>query len=385
MVSMLFVIISIAIFVLETHNGFRVLKNDTSITASDVIPANSDENSCCGGAFSNRNPSNYTKDDTEAHPAITYMDYVCFGYFTLEVTVRFIFAPNKLRFFKQPLNVIDVICILPYMVSLILKRFVANSTSIAFVLKNIVVLRVIRILRIFKLMKHYSAFKILVYTIKVSTKELGLMIVFLFCGTLIFASLIFFVENETFDNIPIGFWWALVTMTTVGYGDKYPKKESGYVIGVACVICGVLTIAFTVPIVVNNFTLYYSHAQSRTRIKIAKKRKRLMSVSPMKGVSSPSPTDNMLPPDQPVTVMLPPHEDQLRKMEEKVKNNLNVPVDKPDPKQAVKFNETTNKSRDKRLFGNKQVKVTEQSLQDIEEMSLMNTHVAQRSKVGKLH
>jgi hypothetical protein len=59
-------------------------------------------------------------------------------------------------------------------------------------------------------------------------------------------------------------------MTTVGYGDKYPVGYVGYGVGSLCVICGVLVIAFTVPIVVNNFSLYYSHAQ--TRIKIPKKK-----------------------------------------------------------------------------------------------------------------
>lgn len=134
------------------------------------------------------------------------------------------------------------------------------------------VLRVVRVLRIFKLMKHYSAFKILVYTIKVSTKELLLMIVFLMSGVLMFASLIHYIEKDNFPNIPIAIWWAIVTMTTVGYGDKYPVNYAGYGIGCLCVICGVLVIAFTVPIVVNNFSLYYQHAQ--TRIKLPSKKKK---------------------------------------------------------------------------------------------------------------
>ena len=175
---------------------------------------------------------------------------------------------------KGALNVIDLLCLIPHLIAIILVTVdpygASKDTSSLF--KSMLALRTVRILRIFKLMKHYSAFKILVYTIKVSTKELLLMVVFLFTGVLIFASVIFYTENETFDSIPVGFWWALVTMTTVGYGDVVPKTEGGYIIGCGCVLCGVLTVAFTVPIVVNNFTLYYSHAQSRIKLPVHKRK-----------------------------------------------------------------------------------------------------------------
>ena len=52
--------------------------------------------------------------------------------------------------------------------------------------------------------EYYSAFKILVYTLKVSTKELFLMVVFLISGVLVFASLIHYIEQNNFPNIPIG-------------------------------------------------------------------------------------------------------------------------------------------------------------------------------------
>lgn len=124
-------------------------------------------------------------------------------------------------------------------------------------------LRVIRVGRIFKLFRHMTGFRVLIYTIKVSFNELMLIISFLFAGVLIFASIIFYAEEETFPSIPYATWWALVTMTTVGYGDVYPKTDLGYLIGSACVVSGVLVIAFTVPIVVNNFTLYYTLCKSR--------------------------------------------------------------------------------------------------------------------------
>ena len=201
------------------------------------------------------------------------------AFFTLEILTRFAFAPNKKKFWRGALNIIDLICLLPHYAAIIMKSVDSGNDSAVTFLKTIMMLRVIRILRIFKLMKHYSAFKILVYTIKVSTKELFLMVVFLMSGVLMFASIIHYAEQDNFPNIPIAIWWALVTMTTVGYGDKYPVGYIGYGVGCLSVICGVLVIAFTVPIVVNNFSLYYAHAKTRIKLPNRKLKKKLKNSS----------------------------------------------------------------------------------------------------------
>lgn len=270
---MFFVVLSIAIFCLETYHWFRVpipgaLSHNA--TAYDTYFAPTGDQ--CIKTKHER--GKYAFADTEPHPAMTYLDYVCAAYFTIEYLTRLFFSPNKLKFIKGPLNVIDLLCLIPHLIAIIMVTVdpYGSSKDTSNLFRAFLALRTVRILRIFKLMKHYSAFKILVYTIKVSTKELLLMVIFLFTGVLIFASVIFYTENDTFDSIPVGFWWALVTMTTVGYGDKVPKTEGGYIIGCVCVLCGVLTVAFTVPIVVNNFTLYYSHAQSRIKLPVHKRK-----------------------------------------------------------------------------------------------------------------
>ena len=264
--SMFFVLLSIAVFVLETHHLFRVpldsYNGTTAVSTSSCTRTLTSRYQCCCRF---NDPEELPYDESEPHVSMTYLDYICAGFFTLEFAARLFFAPKKSDFLRQPLNVIDILCLLPHFVSIIMKSVDPTDRG-SQIIKTILALRIIRVLRIFKLMKHYTAFKILVYTIKVSTKELLLMVIFLFTGVLIFASVAFYTENSTFTNIPIGFWWALVTMTTVGYGDKVPQTEGGYLLGSLCVLCGVLVVAFTVPIVVNNFTLYYSHAQSRMRL-----------------------------------------------------------------------------------------------------------------------
>ena len=84
---------------------------------------------------------------------------------------------------------------------------------------------------------------ILIYTLKASLKKLLLVIAFLCVGMLIFSSLIYYAhDRNTLTSISHSFWWALITMTTVGYGDMYPVTEWGYVIGSLTAMSGLLMI-----------------------------------------------------------------------------------------------------------------------------------------------
>ena len=82
--------------------------------------------------------------------------------------------------------------------------------------------------------------------------------------------------DNDFNSIPLGLWWALVTMTTVGYGDMVPKTYLWMFVGAICVLGGVLTVALPVPVIVSNFEMYYSHTQARA--KLPKKRRRVVNV-----------------------------------------------------------------------------------------------------------
>lgn len=173
------------------------------------------------------------------------------------------------------MNAIDFFAIVPYFVTLATMlaakrdsdepKFginpdskAANQSSSLAILR---VIRLVRVFRIFKLSRHSKGLQILGMTLKASMKELALLIFFLLIGVVLFSSAVYYAEADSersnFKSIPDAFWWAVVTMTTVGYGDMRPVGVWGKFVGSLCAIAGVLTIALPVPVIVSNFNYFY--------------------------------------------------------------------------------------------------------------------------------
>ena len=113
---------------------------------------------------------------------------------------------------------------------------------------------------------------------KNSYKELGLLVLFISIAGLLFSSLCYFIEREEektkYTSIPNAFYWVVITMTTVGYGDMAPTTGLGKLIGTLCAISGVLVMSLPIPIITENFEKFYKEQNKKE--KAAKRKKRLV-------------------------------------------------------------------------------------------------------------
>ncbi|XP_068190828.1 potassium voltage-gated channel subfamily A member 10 [Antennarius striatus] len=253
LVSVFVIVISIIIFCMETLPEFR---DDLD----PVVPTGEEPFNRSGMYMS---ATSFGVQPTTFTDPFFIIETACIVWFSFELCVRFLVCPSKRDFFHNLMNMIDIISIIPYFVTVVTELITTpeENSGQNMSLAILRIIRLVRVFRIFKLSRHSKGLQILGQTLKASMRELGLLIFFLFIGVILFSSAIYFAEvddpNTQFVSIPDGFWWAVVTMTTVGYGDMCPITMGGKVVGTLCAIAGVLTIALPVPVIVSNFNYFY--------------------------------------------------------------------------------------------------------------------------------
>ena len=152
----------------------------------------------------------------ELHPELfAAFDATFVAVFTLEFLIRLSLAKKRWMFMRNFFNVIDLLAILPYYISLIASQFV-NTDSVTL----LITLRVLRVSRIMKLTRGSSRLQSLLYTLRNCSTDLLFLYFTFTLGILLFASVLYYVEgmqdSENFQSIPDSIWYTCVTMMTTG-------------------------------------------------------------------------------------------------------------------------------------------------------------------------
>lgn len=173
--------------------------------------------------------------------------------FTIEYILRIICIQKPLKYIFSFYGIVDLLSIAPSYLS-----FLISGTHYFLVVR---ILRLLRIFRILKLAQYVSQINILMRAVLGSRQKITVFLFFVSTVVVIFGSIMYLVEGPEngFTSIPRSIYWAIVTMTTVGYGDISPKTDLGQGLAAIVMILGYSIIAVPTGI----FTAELSRAIQR--------------------------------------------------------------------------------------------------------------------------
>lgn len=166
-----------------------------------------------------------------------YLEWLFTGIFGIEYLIRLYCSPKPLRYAFSFYGLIDLLAVLPGILTL----FFASA-------QYLILVRVIRVLRVFRILKltpYLTQANYLLVALRGSQKKITVFFACILILVIIFGGLMYVVEGPEhgFTSIPKGIYWAIVTLTTVGYGDISPQTPLGQAIASLVMIAGYSIIA----------------------------------------------------------------------------------------------------------------------------------------------
>ncbi len=163
--------------------------------------------------------------------------------FTIEYMVRLYCAEKPMRYAHSFFGTVDLLAILPFYLSLFIP-----STRFFDVIK---VLRMLRIFRVLKMAQYVGEADLLMNALIASRRKIGIFVIAVLSIVVILGSVMYVIEGEAngFTSIPRSVYWAIVTLTTVGYGDISPQTPIGQALAACLMIIGYSIIAVPTGII----------------------------------------------------------------------------------------------------------------------------------------
>jgi voltage-gated potassium channel len=178
-----------------------------------------------------------------------FVEWVFTIIFTIEYILRLYCARRPGNYARSFFGIVDIMAILPTYISMF---FPGSQYLIA-----IRILRILRVFRVLKLVEYSEEAQTLMQALRASKRKIIVFIYVVLTLVIIFGSLMYLIEGEKsgFTSIPKGVYWAIVTMTTVGYGDISPQTNLGQMLAAVIMIMGYGIIAVPTGIITAEFML----------------------------------------------------------------------------------------------------------------------------------
>ncbi|XP_062586249.1 potassium voltage-gated channel protein Shaw-like [Saccostrea cucullata] len=262
-----FTLTAVVCYLLHSNSEFRVTRENIP-----PIPDNNTYN------FFFSNPKRtvlITKVVSREHMILEIISNV---FLLFDLFLRFLITHRKKAFILSPPNVIEL-------VSVVISFFISIADrNPSIVIDNIAADKLmvvcgfiysLRILRLLRLAETTAEMNILRLCFKKSWKIIALLFMVFTIFSILFGSGMYWAEfenAETFPNILISIWWAVVTITTVGYGDHYPKTTFGYLVASLTALFGLLLIAMPIAALSSNFGIIYNCYTYKKKYAAARKK-----------------------------------------------------------------------------------------------------------------
>ncbi|XP_008586559.1 PREDICTED: potassium voltage-gated channel subfamily V member 2 [Galeopterus variegatus] len=202
-------------------------------------------------------------------PLLEDVEMLCIAFFTLEYLLRLVSTPDLRRFARSALNLVDLVAILPLYLQMLLECFTGEDQqrgktvgSVGKVGQVLRIMRLMRIFRILKLARHSTGLRAFGFTLRQCYQQVGCLLLFISMGIFSFSAAVYSVEHDVpgtnFTSIPHSWWWATVSISTVGYGDMYPETHLGRLFAFLCIAFGIILNGMPISILYNKFSDYYS-------------------------------------------------------------------------------------------------------------------------------
>uniref|UniRef100_A0A8C5X422 Potassium voltage-gated channel subfamily V member 2 n=1 Tax=Malurus cyaneus samueli TaxID=2593467 RepID=A0A8C5X422_9PASS len=228
----------------------------------------------------------------DSRPVLEHVETLCIAFFTLEYLLRLVSTPDLRRFASSALNAVDLIAILPLYLQLLLECFTDDDQprgrgsqhehdieKVGRVGKVGQVLRIMRLMRIFRILKlarHSTGLRAFGFTLRQCYQQVGCLLLFIAMGIFAFSAMVYTVEHDVsstnFTSIPHAWWWAAVSISTVGYGDMCPETHLGRLFAFLCIAFGIILNGMPISILYNKFSDYYSKLKAYEYTALRKER-----------------------------------------------------------------------------------------------------------------